>query len=165
MMSDKVRGSIQVALEQLHDERVRIENAIARLEVFLGDMVDSATASVASRARLSASTHRSAPRRRLPIAAKQRSREGWTDEARAAAAERMRQRWADRRAATSEGQPQSRALSDARRAPAAEVGGDDAANDSTESGRKGWTVEARAAAAERMRRYWQERRKSDAVSG
>src|SRR5688500_16414889 len=101
MMSDKVRESIQVALEQLHDERKRIEGAIAKLEGFLGNLINSATASVKPRGKQAAVVRKTA---RPRVVAKQRSRAGWTEQARDAAAERMRKYWAQRREAAAQGQ-------------------------------------------------------------
>ena len=154
MMSDKVSRSIQLALEQLHDERERIEGAIAKLEGFLGNLIDSATASIKRRGRPASTSPRAANRVR---AAKTRSREGWTDEARNAAAERMKKYWAERRDETSEGS----AKTTRRR----RVVSTDAANDTKERSRKGWTDDARRAAAERMKKYWEDRKKSDVASG
>lgn len=166
MMSDKVSRSIQLALEQLHEERERIEGAIAKLEGFLGNLVDSATASIKRRGRPAAAAATPAVSERRPVnagsrntsrvrAAKTRSREGWTDEARKAAAERMRKYWGERRKASADG-----TVKNSRRRRAAN---NDAANDTKERSRKGWTDDARKAAAERMKKYWEDRKKSEAA--
>ncbi len=171
MMSDKVKQSIAVALKQLHVERSRIEGAIARLEGVLDDLVTSATTSVKRRGRppgsgksssqAPAAVKKTARARR--IIARQRSREGWTDDARKAAAERMRRYWADRHKAAGEGKQGS--VSRRGRKSSGDGLQATAANDSRERSRKGWTEEARLAARERMRRYWENRKNADAVSG
>ena len=159
MMSDKVQESIQVALDQLHQERERIEGAIANLEGFLGNLVNSATASIAGRNEQPL-RHAEATR----VATKQRSRNGWTDEARHAAAQRMRQYWADRRHQAANGQPRTRKHR-GRMATQSQGGAHSAPEHGTERSRKGWTPEAREAARMRMQRYWESRRQSDLASG
>ena len=157
MMSDKVRESIQVALEQLHDERERIEGAIAKLEGFLGNLINSATASI--KPTLRGRTATPSKTSREPVVAKQRSRAGWTDDARDAAAERMRKYWAERREASAQGKNGARKSNRERKARSNEG----AANDSKERSRKGWTDEAREAARERMRKYWADRKNQGAT--
>ncbi|HET6344473.1 MAG TPA: hypothetical protein VFH51_06050, partial [Myxococcota bacterium] len=92
MMSDKVSKSIEQALAQLHQERDRIDGAIAKLEGFLGNLASSKTRRGRASARLLAKASG-----RTRVTAKQRSRAGWTPDARQAAAERMRNYWAERR--------------------------------------------------------------------
>jgi hypothetical protein len=145
MMADKVKESIHVALEQLHDERERIERAITKLEGFLGNIVQSATDEVTARreaARKARAAHRIVP--------KQRSREGWTPQARQAAAERMRKYWAERREAEAQGKAPERK----RRSSRASVA------KSGDKRRKGWTPEAREAARQRMQKSWEARRRA-----
>jgi hypothetical protein len=165
MMSNKVEKSITCVLDELRVERQRIEGAIARLEGSLNNLVRDATAAAggARRGRLKSSPaqhpatatgmsgdggmRRPQPQR---LVARQRSRAGWTETARQAAAERMRSYWAKRHSGQSEPQQSER-----RKKAAVRAG---AANDSQERSRKGWTPDARAAARERMRSYWQGRK-------
>jgi hypothetical protein len=76
-------------LAQLHQERERIDGAIAKLEGFLGNLASSKTAALKRRGRASARLLAQATAR-TRVTAKPRSRAGWTPDARQAAAERMR---------------------------------------------------------------------------
>jgi hypothetical protein len=89
MMPDKVNQSIQQALDELLEERKRINNAIAELESCLQSLMS-----------LDISNPRTSTIRALLGHKKPRSREGWTSDARAAAADRMRRYWAGRRGQT-----------------------------------------------------------------
>ncbi len=77
-MSEKASDSIETALEELYDERNRIEHAIAELERCLSNLRSDGKFK------------------------KTRSRRGWTAEARQAAAERMRNYWSQRHRANGE---------------------------------------------------------------
>lgn len=147
MMSDKVNKSIQSALEQLHDERERIEGAIAKLEGFLGNLIDTAAQGMKRRSNASESFVRKFSRP-TPYT---RSRAGWTEEARSAAAERMRAYWASRRTEDGGTITRTTRTSKVRTRPANSSYG------VKQRSRKGWTPEARQAAAERMRAYWASR--------
>jgi hypothetical protein len=165
MMSNKVEKSITCVLDELQVERQRIEGAIARLEGSLNNLVRDATAATGGsrrgRPKGTAAQHPAAlgvpgdggvssrpPPQRL--VARQRSRAGWTQTARLAAAERMRTYWAKRHSEDPERPQNERSKKAAVRSGAA--------NDSQERSRKGWTPDAREAARERMRSYWQGRK-------
>jgi hypothetical protein len=156
MPTNKVNKSLALALAKLQGERDRIEGAIAKLENVLGQ-----TASSASTRR---GTTRSAGRGRIkvprtPVVTKERSRAGWTQAARDAAAERMRRYWAS--LADGEGKA-ARARKTSKRAEKADKA------EKTRSARRstsGWTDSARGKAAERMRKYWAERRSAAQVTG
>ena len=157
MTSEKVKKSIEHALEQLHEEKERIENAIDKLEIFLGNLLDAAGGGRA-RGRAAKGSH-SKPA--------QRSRAGWTDEARDAARARMRKYWAERRknAANASTARREKRAGEARANRAAAKSGKSMSESATrQSDKKGWSPEAREAARERMRHYWEQRRKS-AASG
>ena len=151
MMSDKVQVSIAEALEQLQQERARIEGAICKLEGCLQHLVSSATTTVRGR-----QEHLKAmmQKPRIRAQARARSRAGWTDAARLAAAQRMRGYWESRRVAQASGDVPTRRTRVAKRPQA-----------QTPTARtrsvNGWTAEKREAARARMRQYWL--RRKDAV--
>lgn len=153
MPTNKVSKSLTQALAQLNNERDRIEGAIAKLEGVLGQTAAGTQASKRGRGRTLAARAKAA---RTPIVTKARSREGWTQAARKAAAERMRRYWAEQ----AEGKNKTpRAKKTSKRADKAQM---------TPSARRsttGWTDTARSEAAARMRKYWADRRGEKSVTG
>ena len=155
MTSEKVKKSIEHALEQLHEEKERIDNAIDKLEIFLGNLLDAADGGK-SRGRAARGGHAKPT---------QRSRAGWTDEARDAARARMRKYWAERRknAANASTARREKRAGEARANRAAAKSSKIMHESVTwQRDKKGWSPEAREAARERMRHYWEQRRKSSA---
>ena len=75
-MSEKASESIENALEELYQERNRIDHAVAELERCLSNL------------------------RSVGTVEKPRSRAGWTQQARDAASDRMRKYWEERRSTT-----------------------------------------------------------------
>lgn len=153
MPTNKVSKSLAQALAQLSTERDRVEGAIAKLEGVLGQTAAGTQASKRGRGRTVAARAKTA---RTPVVSKARSREGWTQAARKAAAERMRRYWADQ----AKGKNKTpRAKKPSKRAEKAESAA------STRRSTNGWTDTARSAAAERMRKYWADRRGDKSVTG
>lgn len=163
MTSAKVKKSVTSALEQLHEEKERIDTAIDKLETFLSTLADAAAAT---------STPRRKPKRTHAQPAiepefadePERSRAGWTDEARGAARERMRAYWAERRGKAAHASQARRDKPSVKARDKAQAPTGIPAKASKKAGRqeptdKGWPPEARQAARERMRRYWAQRRK------
>lgn len=146
MKSNKVSKSLTQILSQLHGERERLEDAIARLEETLQP---SDTNQTAKRGRgRPAATQVKMRSKRTPVKVRTRSRAGWTAGARQAAAERMQQYWADQAAGKTKKRRSKKSASQGQEKKPR------AARRSTE----GWTDNARQAAAERMRTYWANRR-------
>ncbi|RYF11304.1 MAG: hypothetical protein EOO40_03570 [Deltaproteobacteria bacterium] len=137
MMSDKVQESIAQALQQLQNERARIEGAIAKLEGCLEHLVTSTTGQLRDR------KHSAATLERLTASPSPqqhgRSRAGWTPAARQAAATRMQSYWERRRQAQHIGE-----------APARRKRLDPPSSGTTGARRErsvsGWTTEKREAA-------------------
>jgi len=137
MPSEKVNQSLAKALSELRQERARIDDAITKLQAFLGSLG-------------------AAPRRgpgRPPkasyVATVTAKARGWSGASRKAAAARMRRYWADRK--KSGGKPVKAAkptkVAKSAKAPRS----------------KAWDPAKRKAAAERMRKYWADRRKTAAT--
>jgi hypothetical protein len=129
MTSERVSQSLAKALQDLLDERAHLDEAIAQLQGFLGQIGgNSTTGRGRGRARKQAGAAHPTVRRR------------WTAAGRRAAAERMRKYWADRKKTNG-----AKAKKTTKQA--------------TSSRSKAWSPTARKAAAERMRKYWADRRK------
>ncbi len=141
MMSDQMDRSVLTALEQLHTERARIEGAIAKLEHFVSNLMDSASHS--PRRRDYFVTQKNA----LPY---QRSRAGWTTEAREAASNRMKNYWSQRR-------QEAESKGETPKNPRKRIKSIGSPNPHSRS-KEGWTSEAREAASNRMKNYWSERK-------
>jgi hypothetical protein len=144
MSSNKINDSIQVALAELHEERARIDHAIAELETLLEGLGE---AGMPSKRRSRPFDHQ----RHLAREKSPRSRAGWTAEARRAAADRMRNYWASRKGEDSSETSDGSEMHGTQRRRAMRKG-------SRKRSTKGWTPEARRAAAERMKQYWTSRR-------
>lgn len=151
MIPSSVNESIMTALAELHQERDRIDNAIAELEGFLtglGHANPQLARQHGPMLRLQTNV--------LPYR-KTRSRAGWTPEARQAAAERMRQYWASRRS-----EQDTHGMHDQGHDDMMDGSGDPMSDDrGSKRSTKGWTDEARQAAADRMRTYWASQRDKD----
>ncbi len=157
MTSERVSQSLSRALTDLMDERARIDVAIQQLQGLLGQV---ATASPRRAAHpVSTATEGKKTVRR------------WTAAGRKAAAERMRRYWAARR--KPEGKKAGKSAKANGTAKATKANGTakatkangsakaTKANGSAKADRsKSWSPSARKAAAERMRRYWADHRKS-----
>ena len=140
MASEQVSQSLTQTLQDLINERARIDVAIEALQDLIGQL---------------GTTHRGRGRpHKAMIATEATPKKGtrrWNNASREAAAERMRQYWANRKKQSGEGSGEGKK----RQKKAAK------AEHSTRS--KAWSPAARKAAAERMRQYWVDRKKpSDA---
>lgn len=133
MLSNKVSQSIEQVLTKLARERDRVEKAIARLQR------QGVEASEPHAGKPSVARHM---RQVAPTQA--RSREGWTESARAGASLRMKTWWAEKKAS---GTVPSRRQSVAAVAPR-----------EPRRSTRGWTQAKRNEASARMQAYWAERR-------
>jgi hypothetical protein len=152
MPTTKVNKSLTQALAQLHYERDRIDRAIAKLENDLGQAAAGPLSNKRGRGRAAQARSKAT---RTPIVTKARSRAGWTEAARKAAADRMRSYWAAQAEGKTKTPRAKKAKQRSEKSQAAQV-----ARRST----SGWTETARSEAAERMRKYWAERRDAKQAS-
>lgn len=174
MASRNIGGSIQAALKDLFNERAVVEDAIEKLQSLLGNMKASkrrgrppgpGRKKVLKQVRTPATSRKVAGRGKKKVS-KKTGRRAWSSAARQQAAERMRKYWADRNkkgarakreaaGAKRRGRPATATKATATKATATKATATKKATPAAQ--RKGWSPEARKAAAERMRQYWAER--------
>ena len=170
MASRNIGGSIQAALKDLFNERDVVEDAIAKLQSLLGTMTTTGKRRGrppgSGRKKVTAVVHaatRKAPGRAKKKAvgrpAKTGGKRAWSAATRNEASERMRKYWANRnkesvkKTDSPTKKRRGRPPASAAAAPAKKTGGGTVA-------RKNWSPEARKAAADRMKKYWATRNKS-----
>jgi hypothetical protein len=138
MSSAKLSQSLSNALQDMIEERARLDDAIEKLQSFVDQPVVKQNY---QSSKSNSTTEGKTVRRR------------WTAEGRKAAAERMRRYWASRRKANDAGSANVKKGKKQKDQPA----------EATSSRSKSWSPTARKEAAERMRRYWADRRKAAAA--
>lgn len=146
MASAKLSQSLSKALQDMVEERTRLDEAIDKLQSFMGQFdgqaIDRPAIKVAAATTIDEDGTKTVRRR-------------WTAEGRKAAAERMRKYWANRRKASGVASPKKgKKQQQQQRMQAA----------TTSSRSKSWSPAARKEAAERMRKYWADRRKASGAA-
>ena len=160
--TQRLQHALSQVLNRLRHEHDQLDATIATLEAHLGcglPGVSNAFDAEAGREPHGASA--GPPRRPKPAGSGGRSSAGWTDDARAAVAARMRAYWQARREQAARAKQLAAAQAMSPGAAAVSGQGDachKASKGPSSRSTVGWTDQARAEAASRMRARWQARR-------